>query len=130
MSNDKPKSEVNTKDSKPVVATEKKVETPKVETPKVVTSIAKRFQIDGEKGATSKDALAQIMLDNLNKVGVTKTNKGNPLTKAVCLRQINAMCGNIKTRRGLERKAWWSTFEIVDEENKFQLKKRPVETKA
>jgi hypothetical protein len=125
MSNDKPKSEVNTKVLKPVEKTEKKEEAPKP-----VTSIAKRFQIDGQKGATSKEALAQTMLDNLNKVGVTKTKAGNPLTKEICLRQINAMCGDIKKRRGVEHKAWWSTFEVVDEENKFQIKLRPVETKA
>jgi len=85
-------------------------------------SIATMFQTLGVKYHTDKKDLAFDMYFNFKKLGITKTKAKNPLTKEVCLRQINMMSGDIRK----ERKGWWSTFQIVNEDKKFQIVPKQV----
>lgn len=87
-------------------------------------TIAQTFQELGVKDHKDRDSLATEMVSTLAKNGVTETKKGNKVSKELVLRQINAMLRDIKQDGGQGRKGWWSTFNVVDEKNKFKIVKK------
>ena len=70
--------------------------------------------------SNSKEELAKKVVQHLKDKGVTKNSKGNPIEVSNITSLITAMCRDIKQ----PRKGWWSSWEVVDENNSFIMKEK------
>jgi len=79
--------------------------------PKVPT-IVSLFKAHAEKGVKDRKELASKVMADFKSKNVTKNVKGKPLTPERVAAQIGAILYDIKK----ERKGWWSTYKIEEDE--------------
>ena len=89
-------------------------------------TIARAFRELAPKGAKSKDALADSIVDFLAKKGVTENVKHNPIKKDNVLSQVNSICRDIGTKEkaGAKTKGWWTEHIVVDTDTSFKTEKK------
>lgn len=80
-----------------------------------ITTIAKAYRILGTKGFPSREKLAEAIVDELKKNGVTKTKK-SIITSELVLRQIRNMNRDINQKKGL-----WKNTELKNEKDLYKL---------
>ena len=73
-----------------------------------------------EAGVSDKEDAVDKALEHLQNLGQTHNIRGNPITKESLGRHFSNIVRDITT----ERKGWWSTFEIVEEENSLIWRKK------
>jgi len=92
---------------------EKKVEEPK--TPKTTVHYIKQELVSGKH--KTRDDVAKTAFDKMKQAGLKTNTRGKELKAEKVLSLCNAMLRDINQ----ERKGWWSTFKIVEDEKVIKI---------
>lgn len=88
-------------------------------------TIAQAFRELAPKGAKSKDALSDGIIDLLTKKGISEI-RGKALKKENVISQVNAICRDIGTKEkaGAKTRGWWTKYTVIESDDKFIVEEK------